>query len=309
VVTLNVATSLKASVVIEEVANLKDDIHIHSIDYKFEKSFQRKHLTKENLANGFFGNMTFLMEILKEWQVYRGIKLTLSSGSPPGAGLGGSSAMGVTVASALCDYTRKKMPVTDIIKKVNQIEGKILQSGPPGYQDYYPALYGGILALQPNLLEIAVHQLYTPALKDYLQEHCTLVYSGQTRLSGINNWQVYKGFFDRVGGIREGLEEIAKISHLAYQCIKDRAYQQLIQHISDEGALRKKLFSGITTNDMDQLFEKLKQVIPTIGMKVCGAGGGGCFLLLHPADKKNTVHEMVISSDMKILEFSIEKPL
>ena len=69
----------------------------------------------------------------------------MESDAPTGSGLGGSSAMGVTIYKALAEYTSVALDRDEAIKIVNGLEGKILDSGPAGYQDYHPALYGGIL--------------------------------------------------------------------------------------------------------------------------------------------------------------------
>ena len=44
---------------------------------------------------------------------------------------------------------------------------------------------------------VIVEQVFTPELAAYLQNNVTLVFSGESRQSGINNWEVYKSFFDK----------------------------------------------------------------------------------------------------------------
>ena len=45
-------------------------------------------------------------------------------------------------------------------------------------------------------------------------------------------------------------------------------------------------------------------------MKVCGAGGGGCFLLLHKEDEKEKIlNEIKLHPKMKVLNFEIDPPL
>ncbi len=51
------------------------------------------------------------------------------------------------------------------------------------------------------------------------------------------------------------------------------------------------------------------QAVPSAGIKVCGAGGGGCFLIVHPRDQRELVESIVRDNDMDILPFSIDKPL
>jgi D-glycero-alpha-D-manno-heptose-7-phosphate kinase len=307
VVTLNVATSLKAKVILE--SSDKDGVEIESKDYNSSYYFSRKDFTPEKLSSDHLGPMAFVCQILDHLELRDHLKVTLQSGSPAGAGLGGSSAMGVTLYKAIKNYQKADFDPLKAIHEVNSIEARILDSGPAGYQDYYPAMFGGVLALHPQPGQVAVDQLFTEELKSTLEEQLSLVYSGQTRLSGINNWEVYKKFFDKVPATREGLRAIAKLSSDAYKAIMAKDYAKLIDLISQEGAIRRELFPGILSSAMAQLHEELKLLAPHIGIKVCGAGGGGCFLLTHKKGEKDVIAAHVEKAGMRMLDFHIEKPL
>jgi D-glycero-alpha-D-manno-heptose-7-phosphate kinase len=307
VVTMNVATSLMAKVKLTKID--EDYIHFISKDYKSENKFSLSSFTKENLSNDSFGPLKFLCQILDYFNVKTGVKIELESGSPAGAGLGGSSAMGVSFFAALCKLYKTPLEPEHAIKVVNSIEAKILDSGPAGYQDYYPALHGGVLALHPSVDSVKVEQLYSEELKKVLEESITLVYSGEQRHSGMNNWEVYKGFFDKNFEMRSGLQEISEISHQAYEALKAGDFSLLLKKISEEGEIRKNQFPGIVTPSMKSLYNNLKETVPDLGMKICGAGGGGCFLLIHdPADSAE-VSKAVIEAGMETLEFLVESPL
>jgi D-glycero-alpha-D-manno-heptose-7-phosphate kinase len=307
VVTLNLATSLCADVTLEKIDD--DIIEIISKDYNSHNVFKKSEFTKENICGEHFGKLSFLIQILDVFKVHGGLKITLQSGSPAGAGLGGSSAMGVTFYAALCKYLNKELHREEAIKIVNSIEGRILDSGPAGYQDYYPALYGGVLGLVPSAGYVEVNQLYSSDLKTYLEKHITLVFSGEQRLSGINNWEVYKAFFDKEVHVREGLEEIARLSHEAYLSIKDSNYDNLISLIAKEGAKRKELFPGIVTNSMETVLNKIQESFPNAGLKACGAGGGGCFLITHGENDSDKVKSIIEEFGMTVLDFIVEEPL
>ena len=307
VVTLNLATSLKAKVTIE--AGEDRGVEIISKDYNSSEFFLKEDFTPEKLNGEYFGPLGFVAQILELFGVHQGVKLTLESGSPPGAGLGGSSSMGVTLYSALAEYKKLPLERLQAITRVNGIESRILDSGPAGYQDYYPALFGGVLALHPSPGAVEVEQMFTPELKEVLEKRVSLIYSGQTRLSGINNWEVYKKFFDKVPQTREGLVDIAKLSHRAYRAIKEKKYDLLVDLIGQEGARRKELFPGIVSSSMDSMYNDIKGQVSELGMKVCGAGGGGCFLLTHAPENKERVHELVSQSAMSVLDFQVEAPL
>lgn len=306
VVTLNLATSLKAKVTVTPIDF--DGVEIISRDYNSTDKFLSKDFTEENLRNGVFKNLTFIAQILNLFDLSKGIRLELESGSPPGAGLGGSSAMGVTCYSALAQYCGEKFDRIEAIQKVNALESRIIDC-PAGYQDYYPALFGGVLGLVAKPGKILVEQLYSEELKRVLESHLTLVYSGETRLSGINNWEVYKAFFNKDQAVRIGLGKIAELSHRALQTIHERDFENLIPLIALEGDERRKLFPGILTPTMQELYKEIKVIGQHLGMKVCGAGGGGCFLITHKPSDKVAVEAMISKYNMTKLDFIVEKPL
>jgi D-glycero-alpha-D-manno-heptose-7-phosphate kinase len=253
--------------------------------------------------------MSFVLQILNLFKVNSGLKITLSSGAPAGSGLGGSSAMGVTLYKALDQYYGLETSVTQTVLRVKGVEGRILNQGVPGYQDYYPALIGGVLALRGTPGVIECEQLYSEELKDVLESHITLVYSGISRNSGINNWDVYKSFFDKNESVRKGLSEIAKISFETYKAIKDKNYSELIRLIGQEGQSRKFLSSNIVPVEVETIYQELSSMKLVTGLKMCGAGGGGCFILTHDSSDKESVAAFISKTEFKVLDFNIDAPL
>lgn len=306
-VTLNLATNLKAKVKIEESEFA--GVEIISLDYNSVTKFKNEDFQISNFDNGHFGALSFVCQILHHFRLTKNIILTLESGSPPGAGLGGSSSMGVTLYKAICKFLDKPFEKIVAITTVQNIESKILNKGPCGYQDYYPALFGGFLALVPNNSSVEVIQLYSEELTNFLEKRITLIYSGALRFSAINNWEVYKDFFDNKNGVREGLAQIANLSSLAFEAIKKKNYEELLIQISEEGKVRESLFENIVTPDIREFFIDIRHKELADGMKMCGAGGGGCFIVVHNEGNHDRIKEIANTHKMKVLEFSICKPV
>lgn len=308
VVTLNVATGLKATVVLSKTPF--DGIEIHSKDYNKNYQFAAQDLHDDNLIySRKFEEMTFVLQILRLFNIRSGLKLELSSGAPAGSGLGGSSAMGVTLYRALCNLTGDNYDRHTAVMRVKAVESRILNQGVAGYQDYFPALTGGVLAVKGVEGEIKVEQLYTDKLKEVLENHLTLIYSGQSRASGINNWEVYKGFFDKRPEVVQGLTRIAEISHATYEAIHAKEWDKMLENIAQEGAEREKLFPGITTEKIRHFTTDLKKNGNVLGLKMCGAGGGGCFILVHKNLDQKVIEEKVKEHGMQVLPFVVESPL
>ena len=296
-VTLNAALDLKASVQLEE--GPEGDLLLESADYN-----KRISLKTEDL-----GPFKFQALILDYFGIKSGVNITLASDSPPGAGLGGSSAMGVALYKALCTYTGRPFDPISAVDTLNAIEGTVLEAGPAGYQDYYPALHGGILALRPTFDGVMPTQLYSDRLGGILEECLTLVYSGRGHSSGVTNWEVYKRFFDGDPSVRLGLEEIARLSSQALAALEVGRPEEIPELIGREGEARHRLFPPLLTPEVNALFEVLKKKSPGLGLKVCGAGGGGCFLLVHAPGDRALVEEAIVAHHMKPLDFKVAPPI
>ncbi len=308
VVTLNVATGLKASVTLSKTTF--DGIEIHSTDYNKHYKYNSIDLTEDRVVySREFEEMSFVLQILRLFNITSGLKLDLSSGAPAGSGLGGSSAMGVTLYRALCNFTGENYDRLRAVLRVKAVESRILNQGMAGYQDYFPALTGGVLAVRGIEGEIKVEQLYTDELKDFLEAHLTLISSKQSRASGINNWEVYKAFFDKKPEVIGGLTRIAEISHKTYVAIKEERFDDMLTLIAQEGEEREKLFPGITTEKIRTFTTDLKKEGNVVGLKMCGAGGGGCFILVHKGMDPKVIEAKVKAHGMDILPFKVESPL
>ncbi len=308
VVTLNVATGLKASVGLSKIEF--DGIEIHSKDYNKTYKYNSSDLTEDRVVySREFAEMSFVLQILRLFNIKSHLRLDLASGAPAGSGLGGSSAMGVTLYRALCNFTGDNYDRHTAVLRVKAVESRILNQGMAGYQDYFPALTGGVLAVRGIEGEIKIEQLYSDELKKVLETHLTLISSGQSRQSGINNWEVYKAFFDKKPEVVNGLNAIAEISHATYLAIKERKWDEMLKYIALEGLEREKLFPGITTEKIRQFTTDLKKEGNVIGLKMCGAGGGGCFILVHKGLDPKVIETKVRAHGMEILPFVVESPL
>ncbi len=308
VITLNVATGLKATVTLTAIDF--EGVEIISRDYNKSYRFLTKDLTEDNvLYSHEFKEMTFILQVLRLFSINKNVKLELSSGAPAGSGLGGSSAMGVTLYKALCHFTNTPYDRDTAVLRVKSVESRILNQGVAGYQDYFPALTGGVLAIKGVEGKIQVEQLYSSELKNILEKHLILIYSGQSRASGINNWEVYKGFFDKKTEVVRGLNQIAQISNNMYLALKARDWKKMLSLIALEGEEREKLFPGITTEKIREFMSDVRSLGNVMGLKMCGAGGGGCFILIHDGLNAEVINSRVKSHGMEILPFNVESPL
>ena len=89
---------------------------------------------------------------------------------------------------------------------------------------------------------------------------------------------------------------------------KFKDFENLSSLIAREGECRKNLFPTILSPAMESLYNKCAIEFPGLGIKVCGAGGGGCFILTHDKSSKASLHSKILKEGFKLLQFSVEGP-
>ena len=90
------------------------------------------------------------------------------------------------------------------------LEAQIIRV-PTGCQDYYPAMYGGVSAVELGPAGIKRVGLDVPP--DELNARFVLAYTGVPRNSGINNWEVTKAHIDGDKQVHKNFDRIAAIAH------------------------------------------------------------------------------------------------
>jgi D-glycero-alpha-D-manno-heptose-7-phosphate kinase len=202
--------------------------------------------------------------------------------SPAGAGLGGSSALGISLIGALATWARGGTApdlVAEgerLIEITRDLETTVINV-PAGLQDYYAATFGGLQALhwKPGRHE---RVRMSEELLSGLESRITLFYSGMSRNSGINNWALFKSFIDRDEETRKNFAQINRATQNLEAALLKGDWHAVGLAIADEWSVRRKLASGICTDEMSRAFDEAAKLGVKSG-KVCGAGGGGCFFL------------------------------
>src|SRR5690349_14036456 len=119
-----------------------------------------------------------LLSLLVHFFETRGVTLTTTSESPAGAGIAGSSALNVAVCAALADFNGQHFDPEALLQVAMNVEAQTI-AVPTGLQDYRPALYGGIAALE---LEVdGVRRIPLSVDFQELERRIVLCYTGEPR--------------------------------------------------------------------------------------------------------------------------------
>jgi D-glycero-alpha-D-manno-heptose-7-phosphate kinase len=230
-----------------------------------------------------------------------GFQLETLSESPAGAGISGSSSLLITVVSAfnrLCatKYSREK------IREVAQnIEAQVIRV-PTGAQDYYPALYGGVSAIELGVAGIVRKEIPLP--HEELNQRFVLAYTGEPRNSGINNWEVTKAYIDGNKAVHRNFDRISEIAQSMRKALEAGAWNEVARLLREEWRFRRTNAPGITTPLIDRLIAVTRPK-GARGAKVCGAGGGGCVLFLVERGAKDRVAAAIANEGANVLPVKV----
>ena len=137
------------------------------------------------------------------------LSLVTGSQSPVGAGLAGSSALNIALCAALAAWQRKPYEPEALIDLALNLEAQVIRA-PTGAQDYRPAVYGGLACLE--LGPAGVRRRALPLDPRELDERIVVVYTGDSRNSGVNNWEIMRRHLD---GDRQVVDALAGIRDVA----------------------------------------------------------------------------------------------
>ena len=231
-----------------------------------------------------------------------GVRVATRAASPLGAGIAGSSALNVAVCAALADWCRVDQPPEQLLTLAMNLEARTLGI-PTGVQDYRPALYGGVSAIE--LGPAGVRRVALDVDPTDLGRRLVLAYSGDSRSSGINNWEITRRHIEGDAEIAAHFRRIAEIAAAARDALSRADWTALARQVTLEWQERQALAPGVTTPAIDRLFAAATAAGAEAG-KVCGAGGGGCVFFLVDPRRRDAVRDAVAGAGARLLDSPID---
>ncbi len=295
VVTLNFAVDLFTGCDIET----RDDsrIVLRSRDLAAEETFE----SFDDLYAAKRYRLPLLALLVRFFAPPCGITVESVSEAPAGAGISGSSSLMISVACALNKVTGRNYKIEKIREIAQNVEAQVIRV-PTGSQDYYPAMFGGVSAIEYGPAGISRQAL--PVDTDELDRRFVLAYTGAPRNSGINNWEVMKGHIDSDSAIHRNFDRIAFIACAMRGALERGDWAETGRLMREEWTARRKNAPGITTPLIDQLVSVTRRA-GCNGAKACGAGGGGCVVFLVEPDAKERVAAIVEATGAQVLKAKV----
>jgi D-glycero-alpha-D-manno-heptose-7-phosphate kinase len=298
--TVNVAIDRRASATISRSGN-----HLHHLvseDLARELLVEPERLAARSQGQAPPTDLPLHEEVLRQFPQKIGLRLGTASGVPAGSGLGGSSALAVSLIATMLDWTGESLDAARIAPLARDIEARILQV-PTGTQDHLAAIHGGVAAIhyEPGA---AVREPLSLDLEEF-ESRGTLAYLGASRASSRANWDMVRRALDGDRATRAGLEAIAGIALSMRAALVKGDLDEAARLLAAEWDERRGLSPEVSTEETERAVASARKAGAS-GAKICGAGGGGCLFVMGPVDARRGIGVALESSGCRLLDFHVD---
>jgi D-glycero-alpha-D-manno-heptose-7-phosphate kinase len=294
-VTVNLAVDLRAEAVIERRAGKRAEIVSRD---RGQKTTRALPVDPSNVE----GALPLLSRLVGAFRPPSGLKLVTHAQAPAGAGLGGSSALSVATGAALARFAGERLGPERLLRRVMNTEAVEL-GVPTGNQDYLAAIHGGLAAYHHEADGTRREKIAVPR---GLESRLVLAYTGEPRHSGFSNWDMFRRFVEGERVTVRRMESIARIARELRDALVDGELDQAGRLVGEEGRLRYRLAPSVGTEALVRA-DRAARRAGALGVKVCGAGGGGCLVAFAREGKAEAVARAIEGSGARVLDASIAR--
>ena len=296
--TVNFALSLRARVRIETRDDERVILESEDRGERFESSLNRiEELARET-------RLELVSKIVNFFRPSQGFHLVAKSEAPAGAGISGSSALAIALIGALNRLVGNRYGERKFITLAANLETTVIKV-PAGFQDYYPAFYGSTSCV--HFAADGIEREHLVIDESELERRFVICYTGEPRLSGINNWEVFKRHIDGDTDLFRIFERIRDSAVDMRKALLANDWDAVAEIMCIAYPNRKRLAPTITTPHMDALVKKAL-ASGAQAAKICGAGGGGCIAFLCNPDRKKEVEQALRKEEgAQVLDWKVSR--
>lgn len=234
------------------------------------------------------GEVALVKAVVRRLSLDTGFDASLRYDALPGAGLGSSSALCVSLIGALKDVNGSSMTDYEIANLAYQVERKDAGIA-GGLQDQYASTFGGF-----NLIEFKKDSTIVNPLRikretlHELEYNSLLCFTGTTRRSGGILKRQIESYERKDTRVLEALEEMKKLTLEMKDKLLTGDLREFATLLNSEWQLKKRLDQAISTEESERLLIAARDA-GALGGKLLGAGGGGFLFLYCETGKQNQV--------------------
>jgi D-glycero-alpha-D-manno-heptose-7-phosphate kinase len=277
-------------------------MHI-TINRRFDKSYRLSYSETEICAQISEIKHPIFKAVLENYsENATGLEIISMADIPSGTGLGSSSSFTVGLIHALKSYLGTFQKSEDLAAAACKIEIDILKE-PIGKQDQYAAAFGGLRTLRflPNGEVHSDPIICAPQTYENLERHVVMFFTGYSRSASA----ILKNQSQNVGKKMDLLRFMKSSAIRTKNTLETSGNLEELGDILHECWMRKKeLATGISTNQIDEWYQRGLKA-GAYGGKILGAGGGGFLMFLCPPEKQDQLKAAL--SELRFVPIKFEK--
>lgn len=231
------------------------------------------------------------------------IRLTYEADLPARTGLGTSSSFAVGLLNAFYAMKGKYADKRMLADQAIHVE-RVMCAEAGGLQDQIAAAFGGFNRIDFTANDYDVRPIImAPERKQQLDDNLMLFYTGISRFSS----QVQTNTVRAIGKKEKlaQLREMHTMVDIAEQLLTDKGsdLNDFGRLLHETWVLKRGISAGISTDNIDELYERARMA-GALGGKLLGAGGGGFLLFYAEKDKQEAVLHAL--SELMYVPFQFE---
>ena len=229
------------------------------------------------------------------------IRLTYEADLPARSGLGTSSSFAVGMLNAFYALKGKYADKKKLADEAIYLERVLCQEA-GGWQDQIAASYGGFnrINFKDDGYEV-LPVIISPERKKQLNQNLLMFFTGFTRFSSEVQKANAQSKVDKTAQLREMLSLVDDAESVLTDKYADLdEFGRLLDHT---WRLKRQTGSAVSTNSIDELYEK-GIAAGALGGKLLGAGGGGFLVFYVQPDRQDSVRWAM--RDLMYIPFEFE---
>jgi D-glycero-alpha-D-manno-heptose-7-phosphate kinase len=241
-------------------------------------------------------------ECMRVTGITEGVEIATMGDIPSeGSGLGSSSTVTVGLLNAMYSYRGELVTAERLAEDACRIEIDVLKK-PIGKQDQYIAAFGGLrrIIFHPDDTTEVVRVPIEPDTERRLSESLLLFYTGKTRKADKILAVQKDNIPEHMSNLISMKNQVAEIE----ECLQQDNLNKFGRVLCSGWEMKKQLADGITSRELDELYERALDA-GAAGGKITGAGGGGFLMLLCSPDRQARVREAL--NGLRELHISLER--
>jgi D-glycero-alpha-D-manno-heptose-7-phosphate kinase len=256
------------------------------------------------------GELGLAQEVLRRFDIGRGLEVVTYSELPGGAGLGSSSTIATCLIAVLDALTGYRMTAYEMAETARSCEAAALRTT-YGWQDQYSPVTGGGVKFMRHWpaatgrgIEVD-HIRLSPATLANLERGLVVAFSGISRPAKSILDHAWSAVERRDQAVLDAFRSMSDMAGEIRRMLTADRVDDLGPALAEVWRLHRSIHPDVTNDRLDELYDLALRHGAT-GGKCCGAGGGGTMLFYAPPGRDYAVRQALREANAPVFDISLD---